>query len=403
MMWTIHTALIGFIAIIAFNQFKQVIKPSIYWIALVLKLASGIILGWIFVAFYESGDTIHFFQEAKELASVPFNEYMEKLFEISSYQTTNQPRVVFFTKIISFLALITDGNYWISSLYLSLISFLSSCYFVTKLARLYPSLLKLSILCFLFIPTIIFWSSGILKDTLAYSAVLITVTTILSIYHSHIPSHSNKALTLVAIFILWRIKHYLLITLLLFAGVLFFLQLVKSKKTSTKWLAIAILGSSLIASQFIHPYLNLSRITETLYENNHAINLKTDQEDLLNILIEEPSWSSILREVPLALKTGLFRPSLFDKTSIWGMLHQVENTLLTVLAVLSILLIFKEKLKLDRTLIAASILSVLFLATLLALSTPNFGTLVRYKNAFMPFLFLVSSILPYRYFTSKAS
>ena len=138
-----------------------------------------------------------------------------------------------------------------------------------------------------------------------------------------------------------------------------------------------------------------------LYQNNKAIIEKSDVEDELDIELQTETWSEILSNVPKALHAGLFRPSIYDQTPIWGWLHRAENLVLTILVLMSFILVLKEKPSVDWPLLIASICGILLLAILLPLSTPNFGTLVRYKNAYMPYLFLISFILPYRYIASQ--
>jgi len=253
----------------------------------------------------------------------------------------------------------------------------------------------------LFIPTIIFWSSGILKDSIASAALLIAVTSIITFYKKQRLSWMEVLYSAISIFTLFNLKHYVLITLLIFAGLLFFLHYLSKSRLITKLLAFLIIGTCFIATQYVHPYLNLERFPLTLYENNQAIIKKTAPKNQISLEIEEATWSSVWRAVPQAIRTGLFRPSIFDNTPLLGWLHKLENLVLAVLTVGSILIWIKERPSIDFPLTVAAIGSILLLTTLLALSTPNFGTLVRYKNVLMPFFFLLASILPYQYITSK--
>ena len=63
-------------------------------LGLVTKLAAGLMVGWIFIYYYQSGDTISFFEEAKKMASLPMKEHLSQLFSSSSYATSDQPRVL---------------------------------------------------------------------------------------------------------------------------------------------------------------------------------------------------------------------------------------------------------------------------------------------------------------------
>ena len=387
--WILNIVLLAGLSYLIFRLLKSTFKPWVFWIALGLKLTAGLILGLIFYEYYGTGDTITFFEAAKS----------------SNFENLNeQPRTQFFILILRPIVLITGGSYWLSSLWLSFISFVASWYAAVMMICLYPNLRAIIAISFLFIPSVVFWSSGIMKDTLAFAALCIIVSMLLVLY-KRFKIHPGQVLILIiASYTLFQIKHYLFITSLLFAGSLLASVLFKKIKSQWRWVAtISIFIFALGATQFIHPYLELDRIPWTLYENNSAILEKSDPEDRLNIVIENDSWSAVISEIPSALHAGLFRPSIFDQTPVWGWIHRVENLILTSLMIMSILLYFKQKPKVGWVLFCSAIACILLLAIMLPLSTPNFGTLVRYKNAFMPFLFLISSILPYQYLTSQTS
>lgn len=382
-----HVLLLVFLSYLSFRFIKSDLNPFIFWIALILKLSAGIILGFIFYEYYGSGDSITFFESAKLAKSIE-----------------NQPRTQFFIALLTPIVSLSGGSYWLTSLWLSLISFLASWFATITFIRIYPNLKVIILASFLFIPSIVFWSSGIMKDTLAYGAVMILVSLILKLYKQYKLRPIEILLILFASFILIQIKHYLFITLLLFGGILISILIFRKLSGKFKWvLTIVIFTTSILATQFIHPYLVLDRLPQTLYENNAAILEKSDSNSRLDIVIENDFWNAVIQEVPKALHAGLLRPNLTDSTPIWGWIHRIENFIVSLLIIMSILLCFKLKPSIDKPLLIAALVCILLLAIMLPLSTPNFGTLVRYKNPYMPYLILISGILPYKYFTSKTT
>ena len=399
--WIANLIVIGFTSFLFWKKFKGDFSPFIFWSGLMFKLSAGITLGFVFLHFYGGGDSFLFFSKAEALVSQPFETYISDIFTVSDYSTTNKPRVLFFAKFLSPFVYLSGGSYWITALYMSLISFLASWWTVVRFTKVYPSHSTVLITCFLFIPSIVFWSSGILKDTITYSALLLLLANVLGLHKRVALSSIELLLAAVSIFTLYKLKHYALITFLLFGGLLLFLNLIQSHKIHFKLAAVLFLFITLVGTQFIHPHLNLKRLPLTIYENNSAIIEKSRNEYQLGITIENAAWNDVFREVPRALKTGLFRPSIFDRTPKIGWPHKLENFCLTLLTIISILILIKEKPKIDLPLAISASASIIVLSTLLSLSTPNFGTLVRYKNIFMPFFFLLVSILPYQYFFTK--
>ncbi|WP_350216431.1 hypothetical protein [Ekhidna sp.] len=381
----LHSGLIAFLAFLGFRFVKTELPGWVYWLGLLLKLSAGIVLGLIFYEYYESGDTIAFFEAAKNLTEVE-----------------NQPRTQFFLKILRPVVVFTDGSYWITSLYFSFISFISFWYGLKVLSNLYPDIRWLITICFLIIPSIVFWSSGIIKDSMASAALIVFVVSMIQTYKLKRLLIPDLILILIGGFILLYVKHYLFITAIIFSAVLFSLSLYRQLQPKWRFASILVIFIALVGTQFVHPYLAINRIPWTLQQNNQAILEKSDSEDRLNIVLEEDSWTEVISNVPKALHAGLFRPSLFDQTPVWGWIHRVENFLLIILMMMSIILFFKKKHKIDWALFVGSLCGILLLAIMLPLSTPNFGTLVRYKNSYMPYLFLICSVLPYHYFTSQA-
>ncbi|MEM6642028.1 MAG: hypothetical protein AAF616_03530 [Bacteroidota bacterium] len=396
-LWCINIAAIGTLAYLSYKCLFKEIQPLIFSSALLLKLAAGITLGLVFMNFYKSGDTILYFNRAATMAALPFREMILNVLSVSNYEVDDHPRVLFFTKILTPFVFISGSSYWITSLYLSFLSFFASCYLVINLTKKYPEWKQVATICFLFLPTVIFWTSGILKDTLSYASLLFCIGAFFKIKRELRITVYEALLMLASLFVLYKLKHYLLISLLLFFGFYGFLSLIKNTSIAKRLAAVGLLAGVLVLTQWIHPYLQFDRLAKTIYENNRTIASHTSAENTIGLTLQDAYVSTILSEVPNAIQIGLFRPSISDQTILFGWFHRLENTLLAILTSLSLLILLKEKPKIDLPLTLASTLTILILATMLALSTPNFGTLVRYKSAFLPFLFLMAGLLPYRY------
>ena len=309
---------------------------------------------------------------------------------------------VFFVSIIRPIVLLSGESYWITSLWLSFISFLACWRATSTLTVLYPKIRSLFVICLLLTPSVVFWSSGLMKDAIIFAAFVTVVSLVVKIHkHSKI-TIVDILLLLLGGFLLLKLKHYLLITSMLFFGIILANRMLYQIKGKTRWIIAAISLIVIIGTtQYIHPYLRINRIAWTLYDINQTIHANED-ETHLDIVIVDASWNSVLTQIPKALHAGLLRPSILDTTPSWGWIHKVENLLLTLCMMLSILILIKKKIRIDWPLLTASAICILLLATMLPLSTPNFGSLVRYKNAFFPFLLLLTSILPFHYFYSDS-
>src|SRR5690606_35684717 len=80
-------------------------------------------------------------------------------------------RALLFSKIVSLFYVISFGNYWICTLYFSFFSFLGAWYLVRKITVFFPDKIAGAMIAFLFFSGVVFWSSGIIKESLAMTAI----------------------------------------------------------------------------------------------------------------------------------------------------------------------------------------------------------------------------------------
>ena len=98
----------------------------------------------------------------------------------------------------------------------------------------------------------------------------------------------------------------------------------------------------------------------------------------------------MIGNAPWALASGLFRPFLWEADTLLKLAVSLENVFILLLCIISLVRI-REFLRAQNSLITLSVIVfVVLLCIFLALSTPNLGSLARYKVGFTPFLiFLV--------------
>lgn len=388
MLFLIHLILLALFGFLVFRWVRFDVPAWLFLVAYLLKILAGLTVGYIFHEIYQGGDTIRFFELAQAEELVP----------------ENQPRTQFFVALISPIAYASGNSYWITAAWLSAAGFLG-WYFVSRtLTGLFPETKNLILFSFLILPSAMFWSSGILKGTIALPAFGIAIALVIKLRKLQHLNWKEYLLLILSGYLLFEIKHYLFITAILFAGSLAVTLALRKISGIKRWAMLAaIIFITLTSTQIVHPYLRFSRIPLTLYENNQTILTRSKEENRLNIIIENPSWKAILSELPSSLYAGLLRPTILDKTIKLGIIHKIENFILCALMFSSLMLYLYQSPTIDKPLIVSGLACILMLALLLPLAAPNLGTLVRYKTAYIPYLFLISSILPYRYFIRNQS
>ena len=130
--WIVNILIIGILSVVIFHIFCSQNLRNYFYPSLVLKLAAGICVGLIYTYYYRTGDTFRFHQLSIDLYQYGLKDmkgffmFMINNTDFSPGMNINlseEPRTLFFVKFLSLFNFITGGNYWLNSLYLSLMSF----------------------------------------------------------------------------------------------------------------------------------------------------------------------------------------------------------------------------------------------------------------------------------------
>ncbi len=394
-----HLLIIVSIAWLVFRKYGNE-YPRVFWLSFLFKMAMGSALGLVYLYYYSANDTWLFFKDANVLAQFgksDFTAYLRFLLtdEAPDYlfgQLVNsQERSLFLIKIMSVFSWIGGHNYWISAAYFSLISFLSSWYLFSVVTRLFENSWLAASLSFLFFPSIIFWSSGLVKETLALSAIYFVTGLFLKFIFKERVTWYEGMLALYGFWVTWNLKYY---WTALFGAVVFTYLLVHllsarlplfRKHRVVVWVFIFVVLCGGVS--FLHPNFYLDRFLEVLITNHNDFIRISDDDGLIHFYKLHSSWPSIIINAPWALLSGLLRPFLWEASGVMAMLASVENLLITVLLLTSLSSI--TDIGKHRLLLLSTCVYIALLCVFLALSTPNLGTLSRYRIGFLPFLIFI--------------
>lgn len=396
--WIVNVLLIALGVVFLWKFSLQMPLKKIFFPALFVKVFAGVGVGLVYRFYYhEEGDTFFLFNLAAwlaDLAKSDFSTYADILF-FNKFNTEtktfffvwNQPRALFFVKILSFINILTSNNYWISSAYLSLFSFTGFWLLANFLVSDFQVKPAVSAFAFLFFPSVVFWTSGVLKESLMSGCLGVLVYLFLKRIHFK---------TLIPIvfccMILWTLKYYIAVILFsVLSAYKVSVLIFPSRRVGQIFSFIAILCTGSFILSFLHPNLMLDYFPQALYLNYNEI-----QKSGANFMIEgfNPTWISILQNAPQMLIAGLFRPFLWECNYDFQLFAGLENLLLLILAITTFLFILIVKTKIPFTAVSM-IVFVGTLAVLIAFAAPNFGSMERYRTAYMPFfILLIAQINP---------
>jgi hypothetical protein len=312
--------------------------------------------------------------------------------------------VVKFVTIISFLSI---GKYLITNLIFSLLAFTGAWKLFLFFYEQYPHLHRKFAIAILYLPTFVFWSSGILKDSICIAAIgWITY----SLYQLFIRKTDFIKSTLLLIFfgyLIWIIKPYILISYVPFF--IFYLILKNVNSVNSKLIKIIlapilIIGSVVVFSKIMIKLKDelgqyaVESLTKNVKNMNEAFEAQSNEINSAFTYGTEfdGSATGLIKMAPIFIGTTFFRPFIWESKKLTTLLSSLEG--LTIM-IFTIIVFFKAGLKTSfKTLTKNPLATYCFLfaiifALFVGASTLNFGSLCRYKIPCMPFyiiaLFLI--------------
>ncbi len=400
--FTLHIILITLLSWWAFKVYQGSPARPYFWYGLFAKILAGVGFGLLYKFHFQGGDTWSFFEASNVLVErfsgdlanyflwLAGNSWPDHLVNEIGYQ--GEPRALLMIRILSVLTLITDGNYWLCSAYLSLFAFGGLWALTDRITRTYPGSTKAATAAFIFLPSTLFWSSGVSKETLFMGVF----GYLMAWYWPYFKRRNDGKyyywlLAIPMALVLFQLKYYYMAVLL--AVLLTTAIQSRSVPGNQSWLMVhgtwmVIFSILIFGASWLHPNLRFDYLSDMIKNNALEIISKTGSRGLI-VFIEntDPTvWMGI--NLPWAMVTGILRPNLGDWGSWLQNLAIMENLSITILIVGRIRSLHKGDLLPPDW--YPCLVYILILAGLLTLSTPNFGTLVRYKVSFMPvFLFLI--------------
>ncbi len=398
---------------------------------LMAKIIGAISLGLVYFFYYpEGGDTTNYFESAKAYVNLFFKNqddfftgWLGNATGIDYYFFDDNtgysvyyhkdPNSFFVVRLLIPIVALSFKSYFATAV-------LTACITYTGLWKLYqtflqefPSLKKELAIAILFIPSCVFWGSGIMKDSFTLSAVGWFTY---SFYHFFIKKEGKIIFVIqifISAFIIIAIKPYIFFALL--PGSILWLsnqQIKKIKNNIIRFFAtpFLLLTGGFLAYFFLYQMgdsLGIYKIDTVL---DRAVVVQQDMKaeyyggksfDIGNF---DASASGIIAKAPVAIFSGIFRPGLWDVKNVVMLISSLENSYLLIL---TIFLLIRLKvigfffLIRKNPLLLFSMLFSLFFAFSVGLTVANFGSLVRLRIPELPFF--VAGLFIMRHLYEKQS
>jgi hypothetical protein len=395
--------------------------------AFLFKIFGGVFFGLIYVFYYGGGDTTNYYSNTIPLVNLFYEnsgDYFRIIFNWDEIESTKgldyfyyiknnyfnentgyplammsgDPKTFAVCKITSLFMIFLGNSYFATTIVIAAVTFIPLWRLFLVFCEEFKGLEKPLSFAILFIPSVIFWGGGMMKDTYTFSATCLAVS---SLYYliKRKKIIWNLFLLLAAFYLIISIKPYVLNVFIPCTGIWLFVIFVKKIKNPTIRILILPLafGGAIIGSFFVLQSLGSSMDKFSL--DNAIQTTQITQDDLkreeqygsnnFDIGKMDGSISGMISKFPVATFAGLYRPLIVEARSAVMLLSGLENL---VLIILTIMVIFKVKWKTmwkvmnqHEILFFCITFSIIF-AFMIGITTPNFGALVRFKIPLIPFL-----------------
>lgn len=428
----IYLTIIYFIAFQIRNRYpKGSTEYKYFMIALNLKMIGA--LGFVVVHqfYYKGGDTFSYYEGAKQIWNVmkfdPKVGLKLLLLQGGEYQpeTYWYVRYIYFfsanetylvVKAVAVLGFISFNSFLIITFLFSFISFTGMWKLYRTFIDIYPDLKKELGIAILFIPSVFFWGSGIMKDTITIGCLGWLTASFYSVFVKNKNILFSSFLVVLCSYLIFQTKAYIFFTLA--PGLLFWLiSIYRSKIQSTffKFLITPfVLSSTLLINYFVIEQLakeeqkfSFEKFVETAgkFQSWHGYlgtQAKYGGGSAYSLGEFEATTLGIIKVAPSAINVTLFRPYFWETRNIVMLISAFESFLILLF---TIQIIRKIRWKIFKIIysnpeVFFCIIFSLVFAFAVGFSSYNFGALVRYKIPCIPFY--VSALFIIRHIHQKS-
>jgi len=380
--------------------------------ALTVRILGALALGFVYQFYYDGGDTFNYHTGGSRFVWEAFMDSPEKGLQMmfsggvhqgSFYKYSSRieffgnPPAFFVIRFAAILDLFTFSSYSATASLFAAFGFIGAWMLYYTFYRKYPALHFGIAIAILFIPSVFFWGSGLMKDTIVLSSLGIATYEIDRLFFRRKVSLIHISALVIALYCIFSVKKFVLQAYL--PAVILWVYQGQMKMIKSVVLRIMIFPFVIVLSAFVGYYAvvkvgegdrkySIDKLAETAHITAADIHDFTGRNagsgyDLGEL---DGSFGSMLRMAPAAINVALFRPYLWEVNNPLMLLSALESVMLLLLV---LFLFFKKgrsvlmSLK-NSDVVFCLVFSVVF-AFAVGASTFNFGTLVRYKIPILPF------------------
>lgn len=390
------------------------------------RVFGAIMSAMMYQYYYHGGDTTVYFKLSLQLQKMTFtnpgavwttfmgssrDDYgmiMNQLFGgYSSFITEEGTRTAILVGYI--LTFFGVKTYTIASYVISMFA-LYGCWKIFKIFyELYPHLEKQLALACLFVPSVFFWGTGLMKDPICLGALGMLHASSYEIFHKRKSVLKNSLLMALSVYIILTVKVYIILAFAPAIAVWLFARYAeniqnKFVKIISFPVLLAIGGGLgvLVLSQIasVANRYSFDNMMRTVQDTQNWLVYSSQQQggSFYSLGDIEFTTFGIFKVFPKALNVSLFRPYIWEALKPTLFVAAIEAV---VTLYLSVMLLFRFKLNIFKfigkiisnpDILFCFIFSIIF-AFAVGFTSFNFGALARYKLPMIPYYFIFLALM----------
>jgi hypothetical protein len=414
----------GFV-ISSFNSGNELYKKY-FMKGLSAKLWGGLGFALVYTYYYTyGGDTMAYYHDASLISNYFFKDPLDAiqiLWNPSTVQSANSQEIVrkfvlVYTgsefpvvRAAAILNLIGLNSFYSTTIVFAAFSYFGVWHFFLVFAKRYPQIANQLAIAILFVPSVFFWGSGIMKDSLVIGYLGLMVYAIDKYLTAGVKRFFWALLILVCAKVVFSVKAYVIMALV---PALVIWVVLNAKDRIKNSLIRALIVPFLLFFSMFGMYISISVLGK--YQDKYSVDNFFDSANSMQgwhykegantsdqhgrgssytLGDYDPSLVGTLKVFPAAVNVTFFRPYFWEVKNAAMFISAIESFVMLIFAIFIFIgLGFFRVLRLLAAdpFLLMSLTFAIFFAFAVGFTSYNFGALARYKIPCIPFF--VSSLL----------
>jgi hypothetical protein len=378
------------------------------------RVIGGLAFGAIYIFYYRGGDTIGYyasalaynkllFQDVSSFFYAYFGPVAQETLSVFTKETGEPAGYMFFndqTRVVVkiLVPFVTLGlqSYFITTVLVSILTYGGVWRLYRTFVSYFPKYKRNLAIAVLFMPSVFFWGSGILKDSFTLTGTCYFLVAVNDIIQKKGSLLKNGIILFISAWVVIAIKPYIFLVLLPGALVWFFYTKITSIKNALiRYAIIPFIYIFIIAgSYFLLTSLgdrlgkfSVDKALETAVVTQQDLKSEHYEGNAFDIGDFEPTVPGVLSKFPQATVAGLYRPFIWESRNVVMLMAGLENLFILFITI-AVLITLRRKVILnliyDHPILLCSLVFSILFAFMIGLTTANFGALVRFKVPLIP-------------------